>query len=779
MQLADDPQLTAYYSELKSFGVECFGRNERGRFSDAVRLDVCKYLVCLTAFLTSAKAQSSEPTILGESCKILAPEFSQFVVEESDGKPEVCLPDDPIWVQLCEWDSRTEFETIGWSNRWRAVVFFFASKIARDSGIAAEQILPTVMLRYSTVAKPFGVSDAIAAAKSSRQAQAIAKANANESLRRDADYRQAVRDAEKLPQYRDSIMKQARERGAQPLAERLAELNGQIDEEILQYHRDFPDSEITRPAVKLGKYQGLKIEVTEAVLPEGALEKALASLAEGRSTGVTDELAWSIGLESLYVLKKELYQRMTADIKAENESRTQRKVVDAVIEASEVVVPDSMVNQEYDLLIEDLKRALREEGSNWETFVKQYPAIYTEKKAEAKQRVLTSLVLDAIIKAERITVTKREAAPYLAELVFQYDLPVKLEQFDMMGPYEYFRNIPASSPTKQAFEKLSSIAMEDTLIRKVVEFLVANSEITFVSGSEKGEAKQKANTAQDPEALDKWISELESLIGLESVKRDVVDLINFQKVQQMRADQGLKQASTTRHLVFYGNPGTGKTTVARIIAEIYRELGILSKGHLVEVDRSGLVGGYLGQTAIKVSDVVKSALGGVLFIDEAYSLVPENAGFEDSFGQEAISTLLKLMEDNRENLVVIVAGYTEKMQRFISSNPGLKSRFTKYFQFDDYTPVQLVEIFNLFCKKDGYEVTHDCKDKLNRLFEQLFANRGVDFGNARDARNIFQMTISNQANRLASSRDLSPACLSEIANADVPELRMEFAPDAG
>lgn len=250
---------------------------------------------------------------------------------------------------------------------------------------------------------------------------------------------------------------------------------------------------------------------------------------------------------------------------------------------------------------------------------------------------------------------------------------------------------------------------------------------------------------------------LASLVGLERVKSDVQQLVNFTKMQELRSAKGLSTTQPSRHMVFYGNPGTGKTTVARLISQLYKGLGILSKGHLVECDRSGLVGGYLGQTAIKATEVVKEALGGVLFIDEAYSLVQ---GGQDTYGPEAVDTLLKLMEDHRDNLVVIVAGYPEKMAQFINSNPGLRSRFTKVFSFDDYTPPQLLEIFRCLAKDAGYEVEDKALAFLKQLFELMYKSRDTSFGNGRDVRNVFEAATANQANRLAM---LSESALTDEA----------------
>lgn len=268
--------------------------------------------------------------------------------------------------------------------------------------------------------------------------------------------------------------------------------------------------------------------------------------------------------------------------------------------------------------------------------------------------------------------------------------------------------------------------------------------------------------------LEELLKELDALIGLERVKADVRQLINFLKVQKMREEKGMLAAPVSRHLVFYGNPGTGKTTIARLLAQVYRALEILSRGHLVEGDRADLVAGYVGQTALKVKEVVGKAIGGVLFIDEAYSLNPEGRG--NDFGQEAVETLLKLMEDHRHDFVVIVAGYTEKMEEFISSNPGLRSRFTKFLHFEDYTPEQLVEIIKGFCAKAAFKLTSNAEKRLLELFKLLILARDESFGNARTARNLFEMTISKQANRIVNLPNINEELLATIDEADIPTL---------
>ncbi|MDT5156744.1 MAG: hypothetical protein QOH51_1101 [Acidobacteriota bacterium] len=268
-----------------------------------------------------------------------------------------------------------------------------------------------------------------------------------------------------------------------------------------------------------------------------------------------------------------------------------------------------------------------------------------------------------------------------------------------------------------------------------------------------------------PRPLEELLAELDALVGLERVKADVRQLINFLKVQKLREEQGLKTLPASRHLVFYGNPGTGKTTVARLLAQVYRTLGVLRRGHLCETDRAGLVAGYVGQTAMKVREVTTKALGGVLFIDEAYTLA---SGGSNDFGQEAVETLLKMMEDHRDDLVVIVAGYTGRMQGFLDSNPGLRSRFNKHVHFDDYEGVQLVEIFKTFCGKADFRLAEGAEQALASVFQVLTASRDETFGNARTARNLFEATLSKQANRLVSLPKVDKDILSTIESADIP-----------
>ena len=260
--------------------------------------------------------------------------------------------------------------------------------------------------------------------------------------------------------------------------------------------------------------------------------------------------------------------------------------------------------------------------------------------------------------------------------------------------------------------------------------------------------------------------ELDELIGLGRVKQEVRTLANFVKVQKQREEQGLKTPKMSYHLVFTGSPGTGKTTVARIVARIYKDLGILKSGHTVETDRSGLVAEYMGQTAMKTNAIVDSALNGVLFIDEAYALVPEDGSGRD-YGQEAISTLLKRMEDDRDKLVVIIAGYQKEMKRFIDSNPGLQSRFNRYIDFPDYSASELTEIFMTYLKKNQYELSGDAEALLRKNMQHAVDNKDRNFGNARYVRNVFEKCIQEQANRLEKSRNLTRKELSELTVEDI------------
>lgn len=275
------------------------------------------------------------------------------------------------------------------------------------------------------------------------------------------------------------------------------------------------------------------------------------------------------------------------------------------------------------------------------------------------------------------------------------------------------------------------------------------------------------NQLQDDDSLEKVLKELNELIGLDNVKKDVKELINLLEIQKKRTSEGLRNSEITLHSVFLGPPGTGKTSVARLLSRIFKHLGFLSKGQLIETDREGMIAGFVGQTALKVDKVVEESLGGVLFIDEAYGLTQNSLG--NDFGAEAVNTLIKRMEDNRDDLALVVAGYTEPMKIFIESNPGLQSRFNRFFAFDHFSPSQLMQIFESIAKKSDFVLTADAKEKLNDTFELLFEKKNESFGNARAVRNLFEKCVQNQANRIIKIKKLSRKTLKTLTEEDIPE----------
>lgn len=291
------------------------------------------------------------------------------------------------------------------------------------------------------------------------------------------------------------------------------------------------------------------------------------------------------------------------------------------------------------------------------------------------------------------------------------------------------------------------------------------AETGHASGVEAMEESERPS-AFDDQKESSAINDLNELIGLTDTKKEITTLSNYIQMKKKRDAMGLKSSNVSYHCVFTGNPGTGKTTVARLLAGIYKDLGVLKKGHLIETDRSGLVAEYVGQTAIKTNKIIDEALDGVLFIDEAYSLVQ---GGKEDYGKEAISTLLKRMENDRDRLVVILAGYTNEIEEFINSNPGLRSRFNRYIHFADYTAEELYVIFCLMMKKNEYIMSEETGEYLKSYLNQVVENKPKDFGNARFVRNLFEKTIENQANRLAAESDITKDKLRGITIEDLPK----------
>ncbi len=271
---------------------------------------------------------------------------------------------------------------------------------------------------------------------------------------------------------------------------------------------------------------------------------------------------------------------------------------------------------------------------------------------------------------------------------------------------------------------------------------------------------------EDNYSLEELVEQLNSLIGLEEVKSKVNDLIDFQKIQLLRKAKGLHSPKNTMHLAFMGNPGTGKTTVARIVGRIYKKIGLLSKGHFMEVSRTDLIAGYQGQTAQKVKDVIDKAKGGVLFIDEAYSITEND--HSDSYGRECLTELTKALEDYREDLVVIVAGYSDLMKQFFDSNPGLKSRFNTFIEFEDYNSEELMRILTSMSEKEDYSLTDKAKAMLPPLITDAISSKEGDFANGRFIRNIFESMLMNHARRVVKIKSPTTNDLKELTENDIP-----------
>lgn len=276
--------------------------------------------------------------------------------------------------------------------------------------------------------------------------------------------------------------------------------------------------------------------------------------------------------------------------------------------------------------------------------------------------------------------------------------------------------------------------------------------------------KLDTEIAEDTRTLQELLDELNALVGLETVKAKVNDLIVYQKVQKLRRENNLHSSKNTLHLAFTGNPGTGKTTVARIVGRIYKQIGLLSKGHFIEVSRTDLIAGYQGQTALKVKKVIERAKGGVLFIDEAYSITEND--HSDSYGRECLTELTKALEDYRDDLVVIVAGYTEPMNKFFESNPGLKSRFNTFIEFENYQSEELEEILVSICEKNDYRLSEEVRKSVKAFFENEISKKNENFANGRLARNIYDDLVMNHARRVINIANMSRDDLSVITDSD-------------
>lgn len=313
---------------------------------------------------------------------------------------------------------------------------------------------------------------------------------------------------------------------------------------------------------------------------------------------------------------------------------------------------------------------------------------------------------------------------------------------------------------------------EESRLKKIFEIIyrekVKKEQNEKIKEVKKEEAKKEklVEKAEVKEiTLDEVMKDIDKLIGMKKIKDQIKTLINLIKVQKAREERKLPVTRVSLHSVFYGPPGTGKTTIARLLGKVFKCLGILTQGQIIETDRAGLVAGYVGQTAIKTDELLNKALDGILFIDEAYALKPKES--TNDFGQEAINIILKRMEDYRDRLIVITAGYPDEMKVFIESNPGLKSRFNRYFYFDHYTPKELFEIFKILCDNSQFKLENNAKNKLIRLFQLLYDNRDRTFGNGRLVRNLYERILEKQANRIAGITPLSEEILNTLNENDI------------
>lgn len=480
------------------------------------------------------------------------------------------------------------------------------------------------------------------------------------------------------------------------------------------------------------------------------LQEYLLSL-KNNIEGQTDNVQMIIKKEDIVVLKESSTKLLSFCKELNNDEQFVQQIntlVDKNINQTGLYKTEYFFLSDIVALIESKKELTEKQ---WFSLAYYYDVLRNEKFVdEAALNTLNRLAVSPDFKQNiqkllsncKIQADKKEVKSFVIETLSETKNP-KLEEAK-----KYFENI---------YQNILGTTPE---IQAEIKTILKNQE-----------PKQPVNSAisfpPENDSLEKVMLELDALIGLEEVKANIKELINLLEIQKKRKEAGLQNIDIALHTVFLGPPGTGKTTVARLLSRIFKLLGFLSEGQLYETDREGLIAGYVGQTAIKTDKVVDESIGGVLFIDEAYSL-NQNAMGSD-YGAEAVNTILKRMEDNRDDLAVVVAGYTEPMQLFIESNPGLRSRFNRYFHFEHFKPQQLYTIFEASCKKLDFVLTEDAIDKLNETFELLYEKKDDGFGNARVVRNLFEKCVQNQANRIIEIKSITKDVLRALTEEDIPE----------
>lgn len=468
-------------------------------------------------------------------------------------------------------------------------------------------------------------------------------------------------------------------------------------------------------------------------------------------------------IENITGISKDFYDDVYEASKALRDFRNEIRYNGRVLEKLHSLPPMSEEDMEVKLdifLTADAYKCFQEMGISLDTDTKEYFGLFLYTASLMSDNRL--MPYESIIKYEKIIANHVNFLSGMGIVLKELKDPQGLLVSMILPTVELIQKYKVL-----LYRWASLVAKADGVITEQEQVWLAS--IMAVQKPRYEDARENENAIPDVVTSERSHAEnpldrLNKMIGLHGVKQEIETLYNYVKIQKQREGLGLKATPVSYHCVFTGNAGTGKTTVARIVAHIYKELGVLKKGHLVETDRSGLVAEYVGQTAVKTNKIIDSALDGVLFVDEAYSL---SEGGQGDYGKEAIATLIKRMEDDRARLVVILAGYGSNMKEFLKSNIGLQSRFSRYIDFPDYSADELFEIFMLSAAKYEYKLTEAAQQQLRTIFIKALNEKDASFGNGRFVRNLFEKTIERQANRLAKAPQVTPEILSTIEAEDI------------